>query len=299
MNIQKEEKIIKKNTIFTLIINVILSVVKMVAGILGHSTVLISDAINSLGDVGTNIIVYISAKFSRKGVDSKHPYGYEKYESIISIFLGIAIIYSAYEVGLNAIRKLYDYFVNGVRPSFIPAWYALLVAIVTIIIKEYLFRKTKKDAKIARSSALMAQAWDHRSDTIVSFGAVIGIVGAMLGYSYLELIASIIIAVFIFILGYKIIVTGVSQVVDKSAGTIICNRIKEVVKKHKEVKRLDEVKTRMFGMKLYVDMEIGLDYNLSLEEAHEIAERVHKAVEDEIPEIIHCMIHVNPYFKKM
>nr|HPJ24206.1 cation diffusion facilitator family transporter [Bacillota bacterium] len=165
MNIKEEQRIIKKNTVMTMFVNAFLALMKMLAGIFGKSSVLISDAINSLGDIATNVVVYISAIFSRKEQDKEHPYGHEKYDSIISMFLGIAIIITAFEVGKNAVYKLYDFFVNGIGIDT-PKWYALGAAALTILIKEFLFRKTKHDAKKAKSGALMAQAWDHRSDTI-------------------------------------------------------------------------------------------------------------------------------------
>ena len=297
MNIKEEAKIIKKNTVFTIIINSFLAIMKMLAGILGHSSVLISDAINSIGDIVTNIVVYISAIFSRKEEDNKHPYGHDKYDSIISIFLGVAIVFTAIGVGKNAIVKLYDYFVNGIG-IVTPKWYALLAALLTIAIKEFLFRKTKNDALKSKSSALMAQAWDHRSDTIASFGAVIGILGAMNGLGFLDPIASIIIALFILHLGYKIVLVGISQVVDQSANPDIEVQIIKIVKGYKEVKSLDVIKTRMFGMKIYVDLEIGLDYSLTLENAHCIAEKIHDDIKSSIPEVLNCMIHINPNYEK-
>ena len=297
MDIKQEATIIKKNTVFTMFANGFLAIMKMLAGIFGNSGVLISDAINSIGDIATNVVVYISALFSRKEKDEKHPYGHEKYDSIISIFLGVAIIITAIGVGKAAIEKLYDYFVNGVD-IISPKWFALGAAILTIAIKEFLFQKTKREAKQSRSSALMAQAWDHRSDTIASFGAVIGITGAMLGQGYLDPIASIVIALFILRVGYKIVLSGVSQVVDESADPEVVKLIEDIVNKHSEVKSIDMIKTRMFGMKIYVDLEIGLDHTLTLEEAHDIAETIHDEIEGEITEVIHCMIHVNPNYKK-
>jgi cation diffusion facilitator family transporter len=279
-----------------MIVNSILAICKMLAGILGQSSVLITDAINSIGDVATNIVVYISAIFSRREKDKDHPYGHEKYDSVISIFLGIAILYTAYEVGRAAIEKLYDFFVNGTAiPS--PAWYTIIVAFVTIVVKELLFRKTKKDAKLAKSSALLAQAWDHRSDTIASFGAALGIAGVWLGFGFLDPIISIVIAVFILRLGIKIINSGINQVVDQAADDLTVEKIKEIADKYKEVKSIDEIKTRKFGMKMYADLEIGLDYSLTLEAAHNIAEQLHDEIEQKIPDILHCMIHVNPYYK--
>jgi len=297
MDIKEEEKIIKKNTVMTMIINAFLAVMKMLAGIFGKSSVLISDAINSIGDIATNIVVYISAIFSRKETDKDHPYGHEKYDSIISIFLGVAIILTAFEVGRGAIYKLYDFFVNGIGIDT-PKWYALAAAGLTIIIKEFLFRKTKKDAEKARSGALLAQAWDHRSDTIASFGAIVGITGAMLGVAYLDPIASLLIAFFIFRLGYRIIAAGVGQVVDKAADPMTEKTIQDIVNKYPEVRRLDVIKTRMFGMKIYVDLEVSMDYDLSLDKAHAVAQKLHDEIEDAIPEVLHCMIHCNPFYPK-
>jgi len=297
MDLKQEEKIIKSNTLLTMFVNGFLAVMKITAGIFGRSSVLITDAINSIGDILTNIVVYISAIFSKKEKDKGHPYGHEKYDSIISIFIGIVIIITAFEVGKNAVIKLYDFFVYGVQiPN--PAWYALVAAALTIVVKELLFRRTIKDAKKAKSSALTAQAWDHRSDTIASFGAGIGILGAMFGLGYLDPIASIIISLFILRLGIMIILTGVNQVVDKSADPIITENIKKVIKKYKEVKSIDEIKTRMFGLKIYVDLEIGIDGDLSLVNSHTIAEKIHEDVEKSIPGVLHCMIHVNPYYPK-
>ena len=297
MDIVTEKQIIKKNTIFTMFANGFLAIIKLLAGIFGNSSVLITDAINSLGDIATNVVVFISARFSKKGSDKEHPYGHEKIDSMISIFLGVALIVTAFEVGKNAITALYDYFANDVLVQK-PHWIALVVAFATIVIKEYLFRKTRKDAKNAKSQALMAQALDHRSDTIASFGAMIGITGALYGQGYLDPIASIFIALFILRLGYRIIKDGFTQVIDRAADEKTEKKIEEIVFSHKEIKSLDMIKTRMTGMKIYVDLEIGMDGNISLEDSHNIAEEIHDEIENKIPEIIHCMIHVNPHDKK-
>lgn len=292
-----EEKIIKKNTFLTIIMNSILAIGKLIGGIFGSAPVLIADAVNSIGDIATNIVVFFSAKFSKKEKDASHPYGHEKYDSMISIFLGVALILTAYQLGKDALIRFYDIVVNGSSvPS--PLWYTWLIALATILIKELLFRKTVVDAKKAKSQALMAQAWDHRSDTIVSFGAIIGIVGAIYGLGFLDPIASLIIAIFILRLGIKIIKTGISQVVDASADDAQIKKIKAIVLANENVRSIDEIKTRMFGLSFYVDLEIALDKTLSLEKAHAIAESIHDAVEDQMSDVIHCMIHVNPYDHK-
>jgi len=289
----KEAKIIKNNTILTIIANGFLAVIKLVGGILGNSSVLITDAINSISDIATNLVVFVSAKFSKKERDASHPYGHDKFDSMISIFLGVALIITVFEIGKNAFRTLYDLIFNDlVIPE--PAYYTIIIIGVTLITKELLYRKTRKDAKKANSQALMAQAWDHRSDTFTSIGALIGIIGALFGMGYLDPIASLFICFFILKLGYRIVKTGVSQVVDESASDEQVNKIKKIVKSNSAVISIDEIKTRLFGVKYYVDLEISLDKNLSLLEAHKIAEKIHDEIEDTLNDVIHCMIHVNP-----
>lgn len=293
MNNKLESDIIVKTSFKIMILNAFLAVIKIIAGILGNSMAIISDAVNSISDVLTNIVVVISGKFSRKGIDKDHPYGHEKYESMVAVLLGVAIVVTAFEIGREAVEALYNYFVNDVDITQ-PKLVALIVAAVTIIIKEFMFHFTKRNAKKAKSSALFAQALDHRSDELASFGALLGIGGAMLGYVYFEPIASLIICLFVARIGFKIIKSGISQVVDESADEDTIKQIREIILKHEEVIAIDELRTRQFGMKLYVDLEICLDGKLSLTKAHEIAELIHEEVEFQNEEVIHCMIHVNP-----
>lgn len=293
---KQEEKIIKKNTLLTMFVNGILAILKLIGGIFGGASVLIADAINSIGDILTNVVVFFSAKFSKKEKDKSHPYGHDKYDSMISIFLGFALMITAYQLGKDAMIRFIDIVFKDASFST-PLWYTWAIALVTIVVKEGLFRITKRDAKRAKSQALLAQAWDHRSDTIVSFGAIIGIVGAIYGIGYLDPLASLIIGLFILRLGIKIVKAGISQVVDASADDDQISKIKSIIREHDQVRSIDEVKTRMFGLNYYVDLEISLDAHLSLEEAHDIAESIHDRIEDELSDVIHCMIHVNPYTK--
>lgn len=291
---KEEEIIIKKNTVITIILNTLLALAKLIGGILGASAVLVADAINSIGDIATNVVVFVSAKLSKKERDKDHPYGHDKFDSMISIFLGIALMFTAWQLGKGAVLRFIDVVFNNLTIEQ-PMWYTWVIASITIVIKEILFRITKIDAKKARSQALMAQAWDHRSDTISSFGAVVGIVGAIYGIGFLDPLASLLIACFILRLGFKIIRTGISQVVDESADIEHIKHLKKIIESNPNVRRIDEIKTRMFGLSFYVDLEISLDASLSLTEAHDISEAIHDQVEKEMSDVIHCMIHVNPY----
>ncbi|MDD3477728.1 MAG: cation diffusion facilitator family transporter [Candidatus Izemoplasmatales bacterium] len=294
MNLEQESKTIVKTSIVIMVWNAFLAVIKLFAAIFGKSGAMLSDAINSLSDILTNIVVMISGKWSKKGIDKDHPYGHEKFDSMVSVLLGVAIIITAFEIAKAAATTLYEYlFQNGTIET--PHYLALVVAIATIMVKEVLYHYTKRNAKKARSQALAAQAMDHRGDEIASFGAFIGIGGTIFfQWSFLEPAASIFISLFVARLGFKIVKEGIAQVVDQAAPDEIQTEIRAIVAKHPEVCRIDELKTRMFGMKLYVDLEIRLKGTMTLRESHAIAEKVHDDIENTLPDVLHCMIHVNP-----
>ncbi|MFH0993050.1 MAG: cation diffusion facilitator family transporter [bacterium] len=293
---QTEKRIIRKTTIWTTLLNFFLAVMKIIAGIVGKSTAILSDAVNSAGDVATSIAVMISGAFARKEKDADHQYGHEKYESMASVFIGVALIITAFEIGKAAVTSIYGFLFLGETIAE-PGIIALVAAILTIAIKESMYIFTKRAAKSAASPALNAMAWDHRSDEFSALGVVIGIVGARLGVTILEPIASIIICFLIIRVAFKIINTGLSQVVDQAADEQTVEMIKALVLGHEGVVRIDELKTRMFGLKLYVDLEIAVAHHLSLSEAHRIAEEIHDSIEAKIPDIKHCMIHVNPDYE--
>ncbi|MFA5007537.1 MAG: cation diffusion facilitator family transporter [Candidatus Izemoplasmatales bacterium] len=291
---QAEKRIIKKTTVLTTILNAFLAIIKIVAGVYGRSTALISDAVNSIGDVATAIAAAIAAVFARKAQDDDHPYGHEKYESMASVFLGVALIVTALEIGKAAIGSIYAFlFVPGTTIAA-PSAVALIAAAATIVIKETMFRFTRAAARKAASPALEAMAMDHRSDEFSAGGVIVGILGAMLGLTVLEPVASLVICLLIIRTAFLVIKTGFSQVVDQAAGPETVSRLEAIVNAHPGVVGIDEMKTRMFGLKLYVDLEIRVRNDLSVGEAHAIAEGIHDRIEAELPDVKHIMVHVNP-----
>jgi len=290
---ETEKRVIRKTTLLTTLLNFLLAVMKIAAGIIGRSTAIISDAVNSIGDVASSIAVMISGVFARKEKDADHQYGHEKYESMASVFIGVALIVTALEIGKAAVESIYGFLTAG-APIEAPSVVALAAAVATIVIKEIMYLFTKKAATKAASPALEAMAWDHRSDEFSAAGVVIGISGAMLGLTILEPIASLAICFLIILVAVRIIKTGFSQVVDQAADEATVERIRAIVHNHPGVVRIDELKTRMFGLKLYVDLEICVKNDLSIIDAHRIAEEIHDRIEDEIPDVKHIMVHVNP-----
>ncbi len=281
-------KIAKKITLVSIVGNIILSIVKIIAGLIGKSNAMIADGVHSISDVVTSIIAYYGVKISSKEDDKEHQYGHEKFElvaskilAIILMITGILIAYKSIGIILNE-----DY----IQPRVI----AIYAAILSIIFKEWMYRYTIKGALLIDSAGLKADAWHHRSDSLSSVAALIGIVGAINGILILEPIASILIAGFIIKIGIEIYIESVKGMIDTAASDEVVKEIRETVFKIKGVINIDLLKTRKHSSKIYVDIEIGVDGNLKLFDSHKIAQEVHDEVEKNIKNVKHCMVHVNP-----
>ena len=283
------QKIAMKVSFMSIIGNIILSLLKMVASIIGHSQAMFSDAIHSLSDVLSTLVVIIGVRLSNKDDDEDHPYGHEKLESIASIILSFMLFITALGIGYAGLNSL-------LKPKElqIPGLIALIAAIVSIIIKEIMFQYTKHNAKKIKSDALMADAWHHRSDALSSVGSLIGIGFAMLGYPIFDAIASIIICLLIIKVAMDIFRSSVNKIVDKSCDEETLDEIRSIILSNENVLGIDSLKTRQFGNKIYVDIEVSLDKNLSFVKAHDISEKIHDKLEKKMPEIKHCMVHANP-----
>ncbi|MHB9924160.1 cation diffusion facilitator family transporter [Clostridium botulinum] len=289
MKNEERLKIGNKVSNITIVVNIILSFIKILFGIIGHSAATIADGIHSLSDVLSTIAVIIGLKISSKPADKDHPYGHEKLEAVTSKLLATMLFLTALFIGYSGIKVIIN------KDFSVPSKITIYVAILSIVTKEWMYGYTLKAAKKINSTALEADAWHHRSDSFSSIGTLIGIIGARLKYPILDPIASLVICIFIIKVSIDIYKNSINQLVDHCADEKTINMITEQIKSIKEVERIDELKTRLHGSKLYVDVEIALDYSLSLKKSHSIAEKVHDKIEASNNDIIHCMVHVNPY----
>ena len=280
---KQEHNLAYKVSAVSIAVNLILSFVKLLAGILASSGAMISDAVHSASDVFSTIIVIVGVVMSQKKSDSNHQYGHERMECMASLLLAAALALTGAGIGGN-----YD-------TLAVPGMLALIAAIVSIAVKEWMYWYTRAAAKRINSGALMADAWHHRSDALSSVGAFVGIFGARMGYPVLDAAASVVICVFIGKAAFDIFRDAMDKMVDKSCSDELVGKMREVVQREKGVIRIDDMKTRLFGDRIYVDVEFSADGRKSLEESHDIAERVHGAIEREFPTVKHCMVHVNPY----
>lgn len=292
MEKNSNEAIAMKVSFVSIIVNVVLSVFKFIAGVIAHSSAMVSDAVHSASDVFSTFVVIIGVKISSKEADENHQYGHERLESVASIILAMVLCATGLGIGGSGIRNITT---GQYKQSVIPGILALVAAVVSIAVKEAMYWYTRMYAKKIDSTALMADAWHHRSDALSSIGSLIGIAGSIMGYRMCDSVASIVICVFIVKAAVDIFKDAISRMTDESCSKEVENRMADVILGREGVKRIDSLKTRKFGAKIYIDVEISVDGELKLIEAHAIAENVHDEIEKEFPGVKHCMVHVNPY----
>ena len=272
--------------------NILLSGFKLFAGFAARSSALISDAVHSASDVFSTVVVMVGIKVAHRAADKSHPYGHERMECVSSIILSGLLLATGIGIGMNGIENIIKS-TSGASIA-IPGTLALIAAVVSIVVKEWMFWYTRSAAKKINSGALMADAWHHRSDAMSSVGAFIGILGARLGFPILDPIASVAICVLIVKASVDIFRDAIDKMVDHSCDEATEESMREVIMGVKGVKGIDLLQTRLFGSKMYVDIEISADGTIPLDEAHDIAENVHHSIEKNFKDVKHCMVHVNP-----
>lgn len=285
------QKTANKVSLITIVGNMALSVIKLVAGIIAHSGAMVSDAIHSASDVFSTFVVIIGIKLASKKPDKEHPYGHERMECVAAIILAVVLLITGLGIGAQAAKNILS---GNYADLQVPGVLALVAAIVSIVCKEAMYWYTRYYAKKIDSGALMADAWHHRSDALSSVGALIGIAGARLGFPIMDSIASLVIFVFIAKAAYDIFKDAMDKMIDHSCDEDTEKQIFDCVMKNEDVKGVDLLQTRIFGNKIYVDLEISADGSFTLHEAHRIAEAVHDDIEQNFPKVKHIMVHVNP-----
>lgn len=285
------QKVANRVSMITIIGNIALSVIKLIAGIIAHSNAMISDAVHSASDVFSTIVVIIGIKLASKKSDKEHPYGHERLECVAAIVLAIVLFITGLGIGMEALKNIVS---GDYENLMVPGILALIAAILSIVAKEGMYWYTRYYAKKVDSSALMADAWHHRSDAFSSIGALIGIGGARLGFPIMDSIASLVIFVFIVKAAFDIFKDAMDKMVDHSCDEAMEKQLRDCIMRNDKVLGLDLLQTRIFGNKIYVDVEIQADASLTLREGHKIAEAVHDDIERTFPKVKHIMVHVNP-----
>ena len=287
----KEMKIAMRVSAVSIVVNLALSAFKLLSGIVAGSGAMISDAVHSASDVFSTFIVIVGVRISGRKSDVEHPYGHERMECVASIVLAVILAATGLGIGAEGLKKI---LAGNYETLPAPGRLALAAAVISIVVKEWMYWYTRAAARKIHSGAMMADAWHHRSDALSSIGAFAGIFGARMGFAKADSAASVVICLFILKASADIFKDAMEKMVDKSCDQEMVARITELVENSPGVERVDDIRTRMFGTKAYVDIEIAVDGNMLLKDAHRIAETVHESVEGKFGLVKHCMVHVNP-----
>ncbi|WP_032121178.1 cation diffusion facilitator family transporter [Clostridium amazonitimonense] len=284
----ENSKIGTKASLITITANIFLCIFKMLAAFIGKSSAMLADAFHSLADILTTVIVIIGLKVSSKGADESHPYGHEKFEPVFAKLMSLILIFTGASIGYKSFMDLISGNLNS------PHKIALIAAGVSIFVKEAMYWYTIIIAKRIKSIAMETDAWHHRSDALSSIGTFLGILGARLGIKILDPIAGLLVSLLIIKIGIEYYFKAIKELVDHCANNEIIEKIKDITFNIKGVTNIINLKTRTFGNKIYADIEISVDGDLTISEGHKIAQKVHDSIEENIVDIKHCLVKLEP-----
>lgn len=285
----------EKITIACIIGNIVLSALKLAAGIIGGSKAMIADSLHSASDIVATSVVLVGIKVAQKPADSEHPYGHGKVEPIAAAFVGVTLIFAAFII----VKGIVESIVNQTFGT--PTFLALAAAVVSIVVKEIMFRITYAAGKKIKSESIMADAWHHRSDAYSSIGTFIGILGAIIGgklgirfLQYLDPIAGAVVACMIFKVAYDILKHAVKGLMDSSPEGEQLMKIWDAAAGIEGVVTVSDIKARYIGQRLFIDLEIGVDSERSVDEGHTLAAFARSRIIDSVPDAYEVMVHVEP-----
>ena len=285
-------------SVISIVVNMILSILKLAAGIISRSGAMISDAVHTISDVFTTFIVMAGIHMSNKPSDQKHPYGHERFECVASILLSAALFAVGAGIGYEAFRKIIQGMAGQLHSPGLPA---LIAAIISIAVKEWMYWYTRDAALKIRSGALMADAWHHRSDAFSSIGTLIGISGAMfLGerWRVLDPITSLVVGIFIFGVAYKLARPSIQELLEMSLPEEVEQNITEKIQQTPGVIAFHHLRTRKNGNTFIIDMHIKVDPDSSIVKAHDIATQVEESLKTTFGKRTQVNIHIEPYLQK-
>ncbi|KPA19351.1 Cation efflux protein [Candidatus Magnetomorum sp. HK-1] len=287
--ISKEKKI-RKITFIGFLINILLSALKIIAGIYGKSQAVLADGIHSLSDTTTDIAVILGSYFWSKPPDSDHPYGHQRIETIVSIFIGIVLLAAGAGIGLDAIFNLHE------KKSYPTGWIALVATISSILCKESLYQWTMRTGKKIKSISLTANAWHHRLDAISSIPVLIAVFVSIYwpAWVFIDSVGAIFVS---FLIGYaalEIIFKGLKELIDAGAPHELCEKIKTLAVENKAVHQVHAIRTRYVGSSLQVDLHAVVDGDMTVYEGHQVAEDIENRILNDGPDVVDVVVHIEP-----
>jgi cation diffusion facilitator family transporter len=276
----------------TIAVNILLAAVKLAAGLLAHSAAMVSDAIHTASDVVSTLVVMIGVRLSGRSADEDHPYGHDRLECVAALLLSGILLLTGLGICRDSLGKIMAGLAGAALP--VPGALALAAALLSIIVKEAMYRYTLRHATMIASAALKADAWHHRSDAFSSAGTLLGIAGARLGLAILDPLAAGVICIMIIKVAYDIAKDAVAHLVDQACDRETVEKIRAAVAGIEGVMAIRKIYTRLFGPRFYVEIEVTANQEISLAASHRLARQVHDAVEAEFNNIKCCRVYVHP-----
>ncbi|MDP1601880.1 MAG: cation diffusion facilitator family transporter [Legionella sp.] len=278
----------KKVTLIGAVINAFLGFIKLIGGIWFNSHALVADGIHSFSDLVTDILVLFASKFGSQSADDTHPYGHQRFETAGTLLLALLLILAGFGIAWDAlyelIYKTYD----------MPGWWALPIAILSIVANEILFHYTRHVGKKIQSALIIANAWHHRSDAASSVVVALGLLGSIAGFYYFDTVAAIIVGIMIIKMGLAYGWNSVKELVDTAVEEEVLTKIEHIIRQFDGVKKIHQLRTRLMGGNILIDVHILVDPYISVSEGHFIAQHVHHALIKQFKRIQDVIVHVDP-----
>ncbi len=282
---------INRITYISILINLLLSAVKIFTGIIGNSKSAVADGVHSLSDLSTDLAILIGVKFWTAPPDENHPYGHGRIETLVTVFIGIILTVVGLSIGFEAVSSIRDPHIER------PGWIALIGIGASIILKELLFRWTISLGKRLKSSSLIANAWHHRSDSFSSIPALIAVSVSIIfpGFEFIDHIGAIIVAFIIIKVSSGILIQSFDELTDSGIGRRGVEEIKKIVMQINDVKDVHAVRSRKYNSGNYIDLHVLVDESLSVKRGHDIAEEVKVSLIEKGPSVVDAVVHIEPF----
>ncbi len=291
--VESDNRQIKAVTYAGIVTNVALAVLKMLVGLAAGSIALVADGVHSLSDMVTDIAVLLGVHLGSRGPDSKHPYGHGRLETFSSLFIAVVLVvvggFMIYRASLVIARSRV-----GTEPVCVPGWPVFFVAVLSIVLKELLYLATRRVAIRTHSSAIYANAWHHRSDALSSVAVVIGLVAMEFGYVHGDSVAAVAVGLMIIFVGVRIIGKCIDEFAEAGADEATVGQIESIIGSEQRIRQWHKLRTRSVGREVFLDLHILVDPNLSITDAHEIAETLESAMHEQIVRPVNITVHVEP-----
>ncbi|MCP4450308.1 MAG: cation transporter [Planctomycetes bacterium] len=291
MNDEKNKtagRLIKTLTFWSLAANTLLFILKVVVGWMFGSMAMMADALHSLSDSATDVVVFVGHTLGSKGPDKEHPYGHGRIETFSSGIIALILVAVGAGMIIHAGQDIADGHVSH------PSAAVLIVAVASVVIKEILYRATVHAAKLTHSSALYANAWHHRSDAFSSVAVIFGVVGMYFQFKFGDQVAAIVVGLMIVMVGFKILGDCLSELAESAVDHDTLVLIEGIIKSDAQIQDYHKLRTRSVGREIFLDLHILVDQSLNVKEAHDIAESLEKTIDERTTCPVNITIHVEP-----